>query len=62
MFMGAVVVDDDVHIQAFGDNLIDLPEKIQILGVSVSLPALADYYAGLDVQGGEKRGGPMPPA
>ena len=57
VFVGAIVVDDQVHIEFFRDVFIDVVEKLQELLVAVPFLALRQNLAGGDIQGGEQRRG-----
>ena len=53
----AVVIQDQMHLQALGDLVVDGVEERQELVVAVPRQALTDHRAGEHVQGGEQRGG-----
>jgi hypothetical protein len=54
--VGALVVADDVHVQAVRDVLVDLPQGFEELLVAVAPVQLADDSAVGDVEGGEQAG------
>ena len=58
--MGGVVIHDNVDIEPFGDLSIDLLEKVQELGRTVTLVAFADDEPRGDIERGKQRGRTMP--
>jgi hypothetical protein len=60
MFVGGVVVEDEVEIEVLRRLPIDGPQEAQELVMAVALHALSDHRTGGDIQRGKQGGGPMP--
>ena len=60
MFVGGVVVEDQVEIEGFGRLLIDGAQEAQKLLMAVTPHALSDDRTGGDIKGGEQRSCSMP--
>jgi len=52
-FVRRVIVHDNVNVEAFGHARVDLLEKVQKLGCSVTLVAFADHESGGGVESRE---------
>lgn len=59
VFVGAVVVDDEMDVQVFGDAVVDVPQEGEELLVPVAPLALGEHRTGRHVEGGEQGGGAM---
>ncbi len=58
MLVGGVVVDNQMHVEIFGDRLVDALEKAERLLMAVPRPALGQHRAGgNNIQRGKQRGG-----
>ena len=57
MFVGGVVVEDQVNRQVLGDLAVDGAQELQELLMTVPGQALSDDRAGQHVEGGEQGGG-----
>src|SRR6185312_11699757 len=60
VFMGRVVIRDQMQAEAFGGAAVDEPEKLKPFLVTMALHAFADHLAGGDIKGGEQRCRSMP--
>ena len=60
MFVGGVIVDDEVQIFLLRGNLIDHAQELQPLLMAVPVVAHADDRPVGDVKGGEQSRGPVP--
>jgi len=60
MFVGGVVVEDDMDQLASRDLALDGIEKADEFAVAVALHAAANYGAVEHAEGGEQRGGAVP--
>ena len=60
MFVGGVVVEDDMDQLASRDLALDGIEKADEFDVAVALHAAANYGAVEHAEGGEQRGGAVP--
>ncbi len=59
MFMGGVVVNDEVNVKIIGDILINMLDKTQIFLVTMPMFALGDHLSIGDVKCSEERCGTM---
>ena len=57
VLVGAVVVDDQVHVQILGDGLLDLAQEAQEFLVPMPGLALGDHLASGHIQSREQGGG-----
>lgn len=57
MFVGAVIVDDEMDIEIGRDIVLDVPEELEKFLMAMMPFALAQDLARYDVQGSEKSGG-----
>ncbi len=57
--VGAVVVEDQVHLEVLGDLAVDELQEGQELLVAVAGQAQAHDLAGGGIEGGEEGGGPV---
>ena len=60
VFVGGVVVDDQVNRQVLGDLTVDGAQELHELLVAVAGQALSDHRAGEYVEGGEQGSGAVP--
>jgi len=54
MFVGRIVVDDDVNVELPGNVLLDVFEELKIFLVPMSLLALGEHFSVGDVQCGKQ--------
>ena len=60
MFVGGIVVGDQVDIQMLGRGGVDPAQELEPFLMTMSRHALADHLAGGNLERGEQRGGAMP--
>ena len=54
VFVGGVVVGDQMQVEAFGRAAVDEPQEFHPFLVTMALHAFADHFAGGDIEGGEQ--------
>ena len=59
VFMGAVIVHDEVDIEVRGHVGVDVLQEAEELLMTVPSLALGEHLAGGHVEGGEEGGGPV---
>src|SRR5439155_14105609 len=55
MFVGGIVVHDQMELFVIGGSIVDQPQEVKPLRMAVTLLAQADYFAVQSIEGGEQR-------